>query len=84
MHQCIQLGAFCSACRRILGVDADVKDHGFVANRSGNPRDTRRGEEIEIADLKRPRRQGEHRGLSVYVRSVVNVYDGAVGRIIGG
>ena len=65
------------------GLDADVKNHGFIADRSGNPRDTRRSEEIEITDLKRSRGQGEHGGLGVYVRGVVNVYDGTLGRITG-
>ena len=67
---------------RILGLDADVKDHGFAADRSGNPRDARRGEEIEITDLKGPGRQSEHGGLGVYVCGVVYVYEGTVGRIV--
>lgn len=62
----------------------DVKDHGFVANPSGNSRDTRHGEEIKVADPKWPRRQSEHRGLGVYVRSVVYVYDRALGRVARG
>lgn len=63
-----------------LGFDADIKDHGFVANPSGDPRDTRRGEEVEIPGLKRPRRQIECRGLCVYVRSVVHMYHRTLGR----
>lgn len=67
-----------------LGFDPDVKDDGFVANPSGNPRDTRRGKEVEIVDPKRPRREIEYRGLRVYVRGVVHVYHRTLGRVIRG
>ena len=82
-HPVYSIGRFSSAHHRILGFDADVKDHGFAANPSGNPRDTRRGQEIEITDLKRPRRQGEDRRLGVYVRGVVNVYDRTLRSVVG-
>ena len=67
-----------------LGLDPDVEDHGLVTNPSGNPRDTRGGKEVEITDLKRPRRQIEHRGLGVYVRGIVHVYHRTLGRIVCG
>jgi len=67
-----------------LGLHADVKNHRFVANPSGDPRDTRRSEEVEITDLKRSGRQGEYRRLGVYVRGVVHVYHCPLGRIARG
>ena len=67
-----------------LGFDADIKDHGFVANPSGDPRDTRRGEEVEIKNPKWPRRQSENRRLGVYVRGIVHVYHRTLGRIARG
>jgi hypothetical protein len=67
-----------------LGLDPDVEDHGFVTDRSGNLRDTRCGKEVEITDLKWPRRQVEYRGLGVYIGGVVHVYDRTLGRVSRG
>lgn len=67
-----------------LGLDPNVKYHGFVANPCGNSRDTRSGEKVEIPDLKWPRRQSEYRRLGVYVRGVVHVYHRPLGRAVRG